>query len=103
VADPADRRTVRRRRWWQRSALPRSRPALALGAVVAVVLLVLLLLGLTRARPGRDVPFLDPTVTTSTRPRGPVEPPSMTTTPKPAAVAVPATRPPRDTTTTRRR
>lgn len=73
--------------------------------MVAVVLLVLLLLGLTRARPGRDVPFFDPTVTTSTLPRGPVEPPSMTTTPKAAAVAVEPAPPPRraTTTTTRRR
>jgi len=45
--------------------------------MVAVALLVLLLVGLTRARPGRDVPFYDPTATTTTT-TPPVQLPSIT-------------------------
>lgn len=100
----AHRPPPRRRRWWRRSALPRSRPALAFGALVAATIVVLLLLGLTRARPGRQVPEYDPTPTSTTT-TGPRPLPSIT-----IAVTVPApttttttVKPRRNTTTTRSR
>ena len=46
----------RRRRWWRRRALPPSRRAQAIGGLLALVVLALLLLGISRTRPGRDVP-----------------------------------------------
>ncbi len=102
MAEPAKRRTARRRPWWRRSALPRSRSALALGAVVAVVLLILLLLGVTRARPGRDVPAYDPATASTTATRLPVPPPSVTS--RTTVATTPATTPaPAKTTTTRHR
>ena len=56
----------RRRGWrWPRRALPRSPSALALGGLLGLVVLVLLLLALTRARPGQDVPPFAPTTTTA--------------------------------------
>lgn len=97
VAGTAER-PRRRRRWLRRRGLPRSRRALALGALVAVVILVLLLLGIARARPGQEVPFYDPSITTTTAPRGPLVPPSITTIPAAAPAPTQAI-----TSTTRRR
>jgi hypothetical protein len=66
---------------------------------VAVTLLILLLVGLTRARPGRDVREYDPTATTTTIPRV-VQPPVITV-PREARTSTTVT--PASTSTTRRR
>lgn len=89
----AEQRRPGRRRWWpRRSALPRSRSALALGALVAAILLALLLLGLTRAEPGRDLPgYQPPSTTTTTTMVGPVPPPVIT---RPVPTAAPTSSPP---------
>jgi hypothetical protein len=46
---------------------------------VALSIVILLLVGLTRARPGRDVPDFDPNATTTTSTTAPYVLPSITT------------------------
>ncbi len=46
---------------------------MAVGALVALTIVLLAFLGLTRTRPGRDVPAFDPTTTT----RGTTAPPGL--------------------------
>lgn len=87
-----------RRRWWPRRALPPSRREQALGGLCALVILALLLLGITRARPGRDVPDYVPPVPT-TASLGSVAPPSITA----VTTIPPATRPADPTPSTTRR
>ncbi|MEO5680322.1 MAG: hypothetical protein ABIS47_11705 [Acidimicrobiales bacterium] len=94
--------TSRHRRgrwWWPRHALPRSPRALILSGLLALVVVVLLLLGLTRTRPGHTVPTYDPaTSAPATTSGGPVPRPVITAA---ATVAPPPTAP--SITTKRRR
>ena len=74
---------------------------------VAVSLVILLLVGLTRARPGKDVPAYDPAATTTTTPAT-VTPPDITAgirtpaTPATAGQPSPSRRPAATTTTPQR-
>jgi len=88
-------RAVRPRFW----ALVGLAALLTLAYAVPVLLLVLLLIGLTRARPGRDVPFYDPTVTTSTTPSALPQAPAVTA----GAEVTTAVPPPKGATATTRR